>query len=1037
MKRSNIMKLRIKPIVAACALAMVAAQADAKDIYLIAKPFVKVLDGRSVPMWGYALDTGGACWNVSNTHPANPINTAAARSARMNAAECNDPVATLPGPQLSMDLGDQNLRIMLTNLLPESTSITIPGQELPWSANNNGPTWNDGTVGGRNGDLNKRVRSYGREAPAAGGSRSYRWTGFRENAIGGSGTFVYQTGTHPQKQLYMGLYGALTKDAAAGEVYPGVSYASDTTLFYSDIDPAFNDAVAAQYDGDPATPGLTTAIDRHPSWFLINGEPYVAGTTPDITGVDLATNQSNLLRFASAASENHVPVLQGLYGTIHGEDGMQYTWQDGASGVATPAPVQQYSIGLPPLKTKDVIINPTTMGRYAVYDGNGYMTNPSDPGNEDPNDIDTLGGMLRFINFAQGANQPPLAAADQVLISIPEVATGSVSVDVDVLANDSDPEGGAVGVIDSQEVFVGTNLTVELSCVAADGLCTATATALDPWTSPATTDLSYTATDNDPGSSDTLGIVTINVVQNLAPIVADDAVAADSDPNNPTLFNLLDNDSDPENDGLTITLGTEVLQGTLDCPDLTDGNCTYTPPLNLDPLSLPLIETFTYTVSDGINPDVGPATVTLTVDLTNGAPTALDDVYQTQVDVMFSEAAPGVLGNDTDPNPADTLSAVLVTGPANAAAFVLNADGSFDYTPGTGFVGTDGFTYLANDGSNDSAAPATVTITVNPANVAPVANADTYDVNEDAILDVVAPGVLDNDIDVDLDPLTAVLVTGPSNARPDPGSFVLNADGSFHYEPDVNFNGTDSFTYIANDGTVDSAEVTVTINVIAQNDAPVVNNDVFYLRNAMNMVTDGEGQPLTVTFDFPAPGVLANDVDDTAMTATEVNDPDNVTPSLTADGAASVDIANNAVGTLASLQYTATDTSNLVSAIATADFVRLVTVTMSEYRLNEDTDPANDDWRIRGNVDTTVVPPGSQVHAYLVSLNSGNFTEIVPNAAGNNSGVVLNNGSFRLYTNNLGPLANAGDLIRVEVHDALGELIPNAVYYNVPVYILP
>ena len=59
--------------------------------------------------------------------------------------------------------------------------------------------------------------------------------------------------------------------------------------------------------------------------------------------------------------------------------------------------------------------------------------------------------------------------------------------------------------------------------------------------------------------------------------------------------------------------------------------------------------------------------------------------------------------------------------------------------------------------------------------------------------------MLGNDSDVDGDALTAVLVSGPAN-----GTLTLNADGSFTYTPDANFNGTDSFTYKANDGTADS-----------------------------------------------------------------------------------------------------------------------------------------------------------------------------------------------------------------------------------------
>src|SRR5690606_41230992 len=71
--------------------------------------------------------------------------------------------------------------------------------------------------------------------------------------------------------------------------------------------------------------------------------------------------------------------------------------------------------------------------------------------------------------------------------------------------------------------------------------------------------------------------------------------------------------------------------------------------------------------------------------------------------------APGVLANDTDPN-GDPLTAQLVDGPANGT-LVLNPDGSFTYTPDTGFSGTDSFTYQASDGSALSNV-ATVTIDV-------------------------------------------------------------------------------------------------------------------------------------------------------------------------------------------------------------------------------------------------------------------------------------------------------------------------------------
>lgn len=105
----------------------------------------------------------------------------------------------------------------------------------------------------------------------------------------------------------------------------------------------------------------------------------------------------------------------------------------------------------------------------------------------------------------------------------------------------------------------------------------------------------------------------------------------------------------------------------------------------------------------------------------------------------------------------------------------------------------------------------------------PVADDDAYSVDEDTVLTVTAPGVLDGDTDPDGDPLTAVLDSGPSN-----GTLTLNPNGSFTYTPSTDFNGTDTFTYRANDGTSDSNVATVTITVNPLNDAPVA-EDAFFV----------------------------------------------------------------------------------------------------------------------------------------------------------------------------------------------------------------
>jgi VCBS repeat-containing protein len=102
------------------------------------------------------------------------------------------------------------------------------------------------------------------------------------------------------------------------------------------------------------------------------------------------------------------------------------------------------------------------------------------------------------------------------------------------------------------------------------------------------------------------------------------------------------------------------------------------------------------------------------------APVAVDDGYSIDEDNTLDVAAPGVLDNDTDAD-GDPLTAELVSGPSKGT-LALNADGSFTYTPNANFNGEDSFTYVANDGLEDSNT-ATVTITINPVNDAPVADA--------------------------------------------------------------------------------------------------------------------------------------------------------------------------------------------------------------------------------------------------------------------------------------------------------------------------
>src|SRR5205823_212400 len=154
-------------------------------------------------------------------------------------------------------------------------------------------------------------------------------------------------------------------------------------------------------------------------------------------------------------------------------------------------------------------------------------------------------------------------------------------------------------------------------------------------------------------------------------------------------------------------------------------------------------------------------TVSIFVIPVNDPPVAAPDQYAVNEDGALNVSGPGVLANDTDVD-GDRPAAILVAGPSHGTVS-LNGDGSFRYVPTLYYRGPDSFLYQATDGFLRSGV-ATVSVTVNPVNHAPMANADHYVTDEDLPLTVTAAnGVLANDIDVDGDLLEALLVMGPAH----------------------------------------------------------------------------------------------------------------------------------------------------------------------------------------------------------------------------------------------------------------------------------
>jgi len=174
------------------------------------------------------------------------------------------------------------------------------------------------------------------------------------------------------------------------------------------------------------------------------------------------------------------------------------------------------------------------------------------------------------------------------------------------------------------------------------------------------------------------------------------------------------------------------------------------------------------------------------------------------------------------------------------------------YSPPTNYHGTAVVVLVATDFPDPHfgaalAATNGFSVVVTPVNDPPVAVTDSYTTNEDVPLVVNAPGVLENDSDIEGNPLTAVLATGPSY-----GAVALNANGSFTYTPNTNYHGTDSFTYQANDGSANSAEATVSITINPTNDPPIIS--IVWPTNDASIAVSQNITVAVSVFDVDAPG---------------------------------------------------------------------------------------------------------------------------------------------------------------------------------------
>jgi VCBS repeat-containing protein len=370
----------------------------------------------------------------------------------------------------------------------------------------------------------------------------------------------------------------------------------------------------------------------------------------------------------------------------------------------------------------------------------------------------------------QPVNDAPTAVDDE------DSTAEDIPVTIDVLSNDSDPDGDLLSV---DWVGQAKNGSVSNN----GGTVTYTP---DP-NSHGTDSFSYAATDGNGGQATATVTVFVSPV-NDPPVAQDDSESTDED--TPVLVDVLNNDSDPDGDTLIIQSVTQPNNGIV---ENNGSDITYIP----DPDSHGM-DTFTYTLADG-NGGTSLALVTVAVDEINDAPIALDDGATTPEDTSVDI---DVLSNDFDPD-SDSLVVESVTQAEHGE--VVNNGTDVTYIPNPNFNGEDAFTYTACD-ENGGKATATVYVTVLPSNDPPVAQDDSGNTQEDT------PITLD------------VALTVQSVTQPDNGSVITNGDVVI-YTPNLDFNGIDTFTYVLSDGNGGTATATVTITVSAVNDPPIAEDD--------------------------------------------------------------------------------------------------------------------------------------------------------------------------------------------------------------------
>ncbi len=573
----------------------------------------------------------------------------------------------------------------------------------------------------------------------------------------------------------------------------------------------------------------------------INAKPVAIADNSSVaedasTTIAITLNDNDPDGSINKASVDLNPAVSGIQNSVTDISGN--SWSADVNGVVTFVPVPNY--------------NGTTAISYVVDDNSGATSNSA--------------GISVTVN---SVNDAPVAVNDNTVTAEDAVVT------INVVLNDADSDGtiDATSVdLDPTSVGVQKTITVASGIWSVDNSGVVTFTPALNYNGSAS--ITYIVNDNGGLSSNVANIsVTVSSV-NDAPVAVNDAASTDEEES--VTFSVTSNDTDA--DGTINTASVDLnpsIGGVQSTATVTEGNwsvdaagsLTFAPALNFNGIVL-----ITYVVNDNNGLISNEATITLTVNSVNDAPVAVNNNATTDENTLVTFS---ITANDTDldgtidPTSVDlnpstpSLENSFVT--TDGSWITVTPAGNITYIPGTNYNGVTSIQYTVNDNNGLTSNVATIAITVNSVNNAPVAVDDNGSTTKG---DAVTVQVTTNDWDVDgtINVSTVSLLPGAAlgdglhYTQPE-GSWEANAAGAVTFTPSATFIGSVSISYAVNDDlglTSSSATITVTVS-------PSQELVTGLAKAASVPVLQADGSS-KVTFTFTVKSFSDNDINDIQIT---------------------------------------------------------------------------------------------------------------------------------------------------------------------------